>query len=251
MINVKYNKGDLLKCISRTTENHEGLILDKVYTFEGVSIHDDNVVYAVKDEAGHLFYAMDRFEKVSTPVKVQTASMYGEFKKPLHNEFSDVDRFKMLQYEMLETYIRKNADYGNSVRDTYNEFGLVSFVVRMADKFNRLKNLVKNGEMQVKDEAIRDTIMDLSVYGMLAVIEEDADKEVTTVYASEREDNAVQRPITKKQIQYIAGLTSSLGQDRYDLPSWLSPLPNYKELTEAEAITLIDRLVTIKNYLEK
>lgn len=58
------------------------------------------------------------------------------------------------------------------------------------------------------------------------------------------------RPISKKQIGYIAGLTVKCGLDRHSLPDKLSPLPNYKELTEGEASELIDRLIAINNYLD-
>ena len=78
--------------------------------------------------------------------------------------------FKEITIEMLELYKRKNTDYGSSVSDTYRDFGLVSFLVRIQDKLNRLKTLSKQ-ESLVKDEKIEDTLIDLANYSILALIE--------------------------------------------------------------------------------
>lgn len=68
-------------------------------------------------------------------------------------------------------YVAKNADYGNSVHDTYKKYGLTSFLVRMEDKLNRVRSLNQKGEAAVKDEKIEDTLLDLANYAILAVIE--------------------------------------------------------------------------------
>lgn len=80
------------------------------------------------------------------------------------------EMFKDIVDEMYEIYIAKNSDYGSSVSDTYKDFGLVSFLVRMQDKMNRLKTL-NNKESLVKDEKIEDTLLDLANYSILALIE--------------------------------------------------------------------------------
>ena len=48
--------------------------------------------------------------------------------------------------------------------------------------------------------------------------------------------------ITPEQIGYLAGLSKKVNLDRYDLPPNISPKRNYKELTEGEAIIVIDTL---------
>lgn len=89
---------------------------------------------------------------------------------------NEVEMFKEITDEMLSLYERKNTDYGSSVHDTYMDFGLVSFLVRIQDKINRLKRLT-NHEALVKDEKIEDTLMDLANYSILAMIELRKDKE--------------------------------------------------------------------------
>lgn len=69
-------------------------------------------------------------------------------------------------------YAAKNADYGNSFGDTYADLGIVSAITRIVDKTNRLKSLGKPTTVaSVKDESIRDTLLDLANYAIMTVIE--------------------------------------------------------------------------------
>lgn len=78
--------------------------------------------------------------------------------------------FKDILNKMYEIYERKNADYGNSFSKSYEEFGLVSPVIRLSDKVERLKTLC-NKEAQVQDESIIDTLIDIAVYAVLTILE--------------------------------------------------------------------------------
>lgn len=72
--------------------------------------------------------------------------------------------------ELNEIYARKNHDYGDSFGKGYAEYGMVMAVIRLEDKLNRLKSLIK-AESLVKDESINDTLMDLANYAIMTVIE--------------------------------------------------------------------------------
>lgn len=76
--------------------------------------------------------------------------------------------FKDILKKMEETYKAKNADYGNSFEHSLYEFGLVAAVVRMNDKMNRIKSLIKS-EAKVKDESIKDTLLDLANYSVMTL----------------------------------------------------------------------------------
>ena len=79
---------------------------------------------------------------------------------------------------MSKTYEAKNADYGDSVGDTYKKFGDVSFLTRITDKYNRILSLSDKGECgQVKDESIDDTILDMANYCILWLVERAAAKD--------------------------------------------------------------------------
>jgi hypothetical protein len=84
-----------------------------------------------------------------------------EQKIQLHKELIDY---------LHNLYITKNADYGDSVHDTFEKYGLTSFLVRLEDKLNRARTLSTKKAM-VSDEKIEDTLLDMANYAILAVIE--------------------------------------------------------------------------------
>ena len=76
--------------------------------------------------------------------------------------------YTRLANQMVETYIRKNADYGDSFGASCDKYGPVAAHVRMGDKINRLKSLVlRKQNAQVKDETVADTFLDLACYAAM------------------------------------------------------------------------------------
>ena len=78
-------------------------------------------------------------------------------------------QFKDIVKGMIETYVRKNHDYGNSFDKSLDKFGLVASVVRIGDKMNRIESLVQK-EAMVQDESIRDTLLDMANYAIMTVM---------------------------------------------------------------------------------
>lgn len=94
---------------------------------------------------------------------------------------SDIDLHRTICDEIHNKYIEKDADYGSSFRQLYAEFGLLSSVIRMSDKLNRVKSLLSK-EAQVKDESIDDTLLDLAGYAILTLVERRRDTESSGHY---------------------------------------------------------------------
>lgn len=73
--------------------------------------------------------------------------------------------------ELHNIYVTKNSDYGDSyktVRDKYKN----SILIRLNDKLNRLESLYDTDKVQkVKDESVKDTLLDLANYCILELIE--------------------------------------------------------------------------------
>jgi hypothetical protein len=84
-----------------------------------------------------------------------------------------VEKHMELCKELNDTYERKNRDYGNSFSDTYQKLGIISAVTRITDKYNRLVSLCMKPEEErkVKDESIKDTLMDMANYCLMTVLE--------------------------------------------------------------------------------
>lgn len=88
-------------------------------------------------------------------------------------EISNIKESIFMKYtdKMKDLYLKKNHDYGDSVSKTFDEYGLVSFLVRMDDKMNRIKTLNKIQDTAVRGEKIEDTLLDLANYAILALTE--------------------------------------------------------------------------------
>ena len=84
-----------------------------------------------------------------------------------------LDIYEYILNGLEEIYKAKNNDYGNSVADTYEKFGDISFLVRITDTYNRLMTLCNPNapEQKVQDEKIDDTILDLANYCLLWLVE--------------------------------------------------------------------------------
>lgn len=78
--------------------------------------------------------------------------------------------FKAICDAMLDLYHRKNLDYGNSFGESYKEFGLKAAVIRLGDKYRRLKSLEQR-ENLVENESIEDTLIDMANYAIMTLVE--------------------------------------------------------------------------------
>jgi hypothetical protein len=68
-------------------------------------------------------------------------------------------------------YERKNHDYGDSFAKSFAEYGMAMPCIRLEEQLNRLKALTRNGNQQVNDESIDDTLMDLANYAIMTMVE--------------------------------------------------------------------------------
>lgn len=87
----------------------------------------------------------------------------------------NVKMHKSVCDELNALYERKNHDYGDSYHNTYLKWGLPMAAIRLEDKLNRFETLIR-AEGQVKDESIRDTLIDLANYSIMTVMELDREE---------------------------------------------------------------------------
>lgn len=80
------------------------------------------------------------------------------------------EEFEKITKQMLDTYNAKNKDYGNSFDKSLDKFGLVASVVRLGDKMNRIESLYNKTDFQVKNESIKDTLLDLANYSIMTIM---------------------------------------------------------------------------------
>lgn len=86
---------------------------------------------------------------------------------------TNVEMHRKLCEELNELYEKKNHDYGDSFHLSYMEEGMAMPRIRLSDKLNRFKTLSRAENQEVKDESIRDTLIDLANYAIMTVMEID------------------------------------------------------------------------------
>lgn len=149
-------------------------------------------------------------------------------KANLHKELCD---------QIHQTYINKNHDYGDSFGKSIEEFGPVAGIVRMEDKINRIKSLIKKGdEQKVTDESMKDTLLDLANYAIMLRMELDNNEEKDVIIDDEEIEELL------KEIQYyIEGKFSTVISDvkfryfssEYSIISWLHNREEHKMVIPA------------------
>lgn len=164
--NSSIKAGDTVKCIKSLSYFDEGC----TYTVLAVSSTGRVVI---RDKFGNSKY-VEPYEfntYFTTTFQVNNSS----------NEL--VKSFKNITSKMAETYEKKNHDYGDSFDKSLDKFGLIASVVRMGDKMNRIESLINKSIQNpaypsvsvkdvnlVKDESIKDTLLDLANYAIMTVM---------------------------------------------------------------------------------
>ena len=82
---------------------------------------------------------------------------------------STLEDYHLLITELENIFVKKNKTYGNSFFDTLEEYGNISLLTRLTDKFNRLKQLILYNKEEY-DESLEDTMLDMANYLIMGVI---------------------------------------------------------------------------------
>lgn len=77
--------------------------------------------------------------------------------------------FKDYTNQLADVLNQKNQAYGDSFTKSVDKFGKTVIAVRLSDKFNRICNLIKRGELKENDESLEDTLLDLAGYSILGL----------------------------------------------------------------------------------
>ena len=148
----------LRKYLEQDIEVNESNLKDAVV--ESITI--GQTLQSIHDIPPQIKINSDKIKEVNTKETLQET--LDEVKEPVENEF--MEEYKKIVTETMELCVKKNKDYGSSVEDTFEKFGDISYLVRITDKYNRICSLL-NGEGEIKDESIDDTVRDMANYSFL------------------------------------------------------------------------------------
>ena len=120
-------------------------------------------------EEARIFYA--HYDKIDNTPQIVNRVIITDTPRSGHPDF-----YQILE-ELADLHARKNQDYSGD--DPLLNFKMCEHagipawkgvVVRLTDKMSRILTFAKKGTLEVKDEAITDTLQDMAVYAILALI---------------------------------------------------------------------------------
>jgi len=76
------------------------------------------------------------------------------------------EAFEKVCQELLAMFIKKHKDYG---KGNILDMGELGIAFRIAEKFNRIKNLLMKGR-KPENESIEESWIDIAVYAVIAVL---------------------------------------------------------------------------------
>lgn len=82
-----------------------------------------------------------------------------------------VNAFEDVTISLRNLYDAKNRDYNDVFGQTFEKWGLTMPCIRLGDKLSRLESFAQKKEMQVSDEKVEDTLMDLANYAIMTLVE--------------------------------------------------------------------------------
>nr|DAE43561.1 MAG TPA: Nucleotide modification associated domain 1 [Caudoviricetes sp.] len=95
--------------------------------------------------------------------------------------------FRDITNDMYDTFKAKNRDYGNSFSELFAECGMTYAYGHLSEKLKRVKSLMSD-EAKVKDESMRDSLLDLANYAILTIMELDKTSMPKNAPAEEKYD---------------------------------------------------------------
>ena len=111
------------------------------------------------------------FAKMVDDIYSEDEKIREQVKKMLSEGDTHKATFESVLDEMKELHAKKDKDYGSAFHKSFEEFGVTAGVVRLNDKMERVKSLVKNGKAEVKDDSLLDSLKDLGCYAVMLYVE--------------------------------------------------------------------------------
>ena len=153
-------------------------ILIDGYDISIIDHHEEPVVFVIDSIFIDSIYIETKEEVLDYVVrKVHFRILTDDFLKAkvyLHKEEKLLDggteSFGEITKKMLDTYTKKNHDYGNAFSEMYDELGFDYGYGKIREKVNRIKTL-KDGDAMVENEPLEDALLDCANYCILTLME--------------------------------------------------------------------------------
>lgn len=162
---------EVIDGIYKDCENHVNKILEDI----NAAIEKRHFMFDKYDNlinpGGRLTNLVDDLYKDDEKTREEIKKTMADGLKEMAGSDTHKAAFESVLEEMKELHAKKDKDYGSAFHKSFEEFGVTAGVVRLNDKMERVKSLVKNGKAEVKDESLLDTLKDMASYAVMLYVE--------------------------------------------------------------------------------
>ena len=165
---------EVMDAIYKDCEDHVNKILEDI----NAAIEKRHLMFGKYDNLinpdGRLTKLIDNLFKDDEKTREEIKKNMSEGLKEMaggKTKGTEFDTFESILDEMKELHAKKDKDYGSAFHKSFEEFGVTAGVVRLNDKMERVKSLVKNGKAEVKDESLLDSLKDMASYAVMLYVE--------------------------------------------------------------------------------
>ena len=124
-------------------------------TFDNLTI---DKIYNVKEETEESYYIVNNNNKITKYLKTRFVP-------------AEESTIIAMAKEIGELVEKKDKDYNRAFAKTLQEYGNVTYFLRVDDKLNRLKSLLLNNKDAEVNESVEDTLKDIVGYTLLMLKE--------------------------------------------------------------------------------
>ena len=121
---------------------------------------------------GYAFYGgvLDKSKDMEQKTEIKVEGTDKVFATQVTNNQSDEEIYGSLLDKLFTTYKAKDADYGSSFAEMFDELGIDYAYGKLREKMNRIKVLRKQPNM-VENEGLEDALLDTAGYAILTLVE--------------------------------------------------------------------------------
>lgn len=208
----------------------------------------------VDDRNGKELYSLANQTKEEIEKGMNTMVEFGNAYEELHNNLKEDYLIRTtadkLKRTLLDTYKKKNADYGDSFAESVDWFGYEAAYVRIYDKIMRCNSLTKK-DPQVVSESKADTLMDLANYCVMfyAILDGSEYAEALEYIINEFKDNsfAVEDTIMYRDDKPVGRIPSlhyiATEEWKESVEEWSVDMPELKDEVFKLAVSAIRVIV--------
>lgn len=144
--------------------------IKKYYVEDSTAMSPGDIVVIAENNLFNITTGVD-YKNIPdmSPIKECLEAITDEI-NPTTKVVSDPERFAQITGGMLDLFIRKNHDYGNSFEESLDEEGLAASRIRLGDKWKRFKNLSSMRDKSLVVESLKDTLIDMANYAIMTVM---------------------------------------------------------------------------------